>query len=189
MSHPAGGLLSIIGASVQSRLSGVGFLVGVSAFVVLVSGCSAQPASPSRTSQTISVTTSVSSTSHAPASQVSAPTTISALATTTTSTPIRTVAPAPTTVLVPLTTVALRPPPAQVPPAPAPLVAPPRASDPDLVCGAGSYVNSSGNCVHDPVQAPSAPAGASAQCSDGTYSFSQHRSGTCSGHGGVARWL
>lgn len=24
---------------------------------------------------------------------------------------------------------------------------------------------------------------------DGTYSFSQHRQGTCSGHGGVAEWL
>jgi hypothetical protein len=25
-------------------------------------------------------------------------------------------------------------------------------------------------------------------CADGTYSFSQHRRGTCSHHGGVARW-
>nr|WP_273944661.1 DUF3761 domain-containing protein [Kutzneria chonburiensis] len=33
------------------------------------------------------------------------------------------------------------------------------------------------------------PAGATAKCKDGTYSFSQHRSGTCSGHGGVAVWL
>ncbi len=33
------------------------------------------------------------------------------------------------------------------------------------------------------------PYGASALCSDGTYSFSQHRSGTCSHHGGVAQWL
>src|SRR5262249_53652195 len=31
--------------------------------------------------------------------------------------------------------------------------------------------------------------GATALCRDGTYSFSQHRSGTCSHHGGVARWL
>src|SRR5438093_10753380 len=35
----------------------------------------------------------------------------------------------------------------------------------------------------------SAPPGATAQCRDGTYSFSQHHSGTCSHHGGVARWL
>lgn len=34
-----------------------------------------------------------------------------------------------------------------------------------------------------------APAGATAQCRDGTYSFSQHHSGTCSHHGGVAMWL
>jgi S1-C subfamily serine protease len=35
----------------------------------------------------------------------------------------------------------------------------------------------------------SAPKGATAQCRDGTYSFSQSRRGTCSSHGGVARWL
>jgi hypothetical protein len=33
------------------------------------------------------------------------------------------------------------------------------------------------------------PPGATARCRDGTYSFSRHRSGTCSHHGGVARWL
>ena len=33
------------------------------------------------------------------------------------------------------------------------------------------------------------PPGATAQCRDGTYSYSQHRSGTCSFHGGVAVWL
>ena len=33
------------------------------------------------------------------------------------------------------------------------------------------------------------PAGATAQCKDGTYSFSASRSGTCSSHGGVAKWL
>lgn len=35
----------------------------------------------------------------------------------------------------------------------------------------------------------SRPAGATAQCRDGTYSSSQHRSGTCSHHGGVATWF
>jgi len=35
----------------------------------------------------------------------------------------------------------------------------------------------------------SAPPGATALCRDGTYSYSQHRSGTCSHHGGVAKWL
>ena len=34
-----------------------------------------------------------------------------------------------------------------------------------------------------------APPGATALCRDGSYSFSQHRSGTCSHHGGVATWL
>ncbi|WP_442893084.1 DUF3761 domain-containing protein [Amycolatopsis sp. VC5-11] len=31
--------------------------------------------------------------------------------------------------------------------------------------------------------------GATAQCNDGTYSYSQHRSSTCSDHGGVEQWL
>lgn len=57
------------------------------------------------------------------------------------------------------------------------------------VCGADSYINSRGNCVHRPVHASRAPVGASARCRDGTYSFSQSRRGTCSWHGGVAQWL
>lgn len=32
------------------------------------------------------------------------------------------------------------------------------------------------------------PNGATAQCNDGTYSHSAHRSGTCSHHGGVKTW-
>jgi hypothetical protein len=58
-----------------------------------------------------------------------------------------------------------------------------------VVCGGDSYVNTDGNCVPRPQQAPSAPDGATAKCKDGTYSFSQNRSGTCSHHGGVAQWL
>lgn len=53
-------------------------------------------------------------------------------------------------------------------------------------CGTDYYRNSDGNCVHRPSDNPS---GATAQCKDGTYSYSQHRSGTCSGHGGVKTWL
>ena len=53
-------------------------------------------------------------------------------------------------------------------------------------CGEDYYENVDGNCVHRP---SSETAGASAKCKDGTYSYSQHRSGTCSGHGGVAEWL
>ena len=51
------------------------------------------------------------------------------------------------------------------------------------------YINTSGNKVHSPAYSNSIPAGASAQCRDGTYSFSQSRRGTCSHHGGVATWL
>lgn len=51
------------------------------------------------------------------------------------------------------------------------------------------YTNSRGNTVQSPTQYSSQPAGASAQCRDGSYSFSQSRRGTCSHHGGVARWL
>jgi uncharacterized protein YraI len=57
-------------------------------------------------------------------------------------------------------------------------------------CGSGGYVNSRGRWVPSPCSSPSGPpAGASARCRDGTYSFSQSRRGTCSRHGGVSRWL
>ncbi len=51
------------------------------------------------------------------------------------------------------------------------------------------YTNSDGNRVHSPAYSDTVPAGAKAQCRDGSYSFSQHRQGTCSHHGGVGRWL
>lgn len=51
------------------------------------------------------------------------------------------------------------------------------------------YQNSAGNEVHSPAYSNSVPAGASAICGDGTYSFSQSRRGTCSSHGGVSEWL
>jgi hypothetical protein len=52
------------------------------------------------------------------------------------------------------------------------------------------YTNSAGNEVHSPAYTSDSlvPAGASARCGDGTYSFSQSRRGTCSHHGGVATW-
>lgn len=60
---------------------------------------------------------------------------------------------------------------------------------PAVNCPNGTYVNTAGNVVCSPYNAPSTPSGATARCGDGTYSFSQSRSGTCSHHGGVAEWL
>jgi hypothetical protein len=56
-------------------------------------------------------------------------------------------------------------------------------------CPNGTYENSSGNVVCKPYESETQPEGATARCEDGTYSFSEHRSGTCSSHGGVAVWL
>ena len=55
----------------------------------------------------------------------------------------------------------------------------------------GHYVNKQGATVHSPAHSKSGtiPDGASAQCRDATYPFSQHRSGTCSHYSGVAKWL
>ena len=57
-------------------------------------------------------------------------------------------------------------------------------------CGSGYYRNSYGHCVPRPSTDPNlAPGGPTAQCADGTYSYSEHASGTCSHHGGVASWI
>jgi Protein of unknown function (DUF3761) len=49
------------------------------------------------------------------------------------------------------------------------------------------YTNEYGADVHGPSWSHAGPPpGMSAQCADGTYSFSQHSRGTCSHHGGVA---
>lgn len=55
----------------------------------------------------------------------------------------------------------------------------------------GHYTNRAGAQVHSPskTKTGAAPEGATAQCRDQSYSFSQNRRGTCSGHGGVASWL
>lgn len=56
--------------------------------------------------------------------------------------------------------------------------------------GGAGYINSKGEWVPSPTKSVNGkvPAGASAQCADGTYSFSHSRRGTCSHHGGVATW-
>ncbi len=72
--------------------------------------------------------------------------------------------------------------------APAPVSA---ASAAPRLLEQGSYRNVDGAVVHAPAHTDTGavPAGASAQCRDGSFSFSAHRRGTCSHHGGVARWL
>jgi uncharacterized protein YraI len=52
------------------------------------------------------------------------------------------------------------------------------------------YINSDGKRIPSPRMSPTGPpVGATAQCNDGSYSFSTHRRGTCSHHSGVRRWL
>lgn len=63
--------------------------------------------------------------------------------------------------------------------------APSRRSQP---ASGRSYINVDGDRVPSPVFSDTRPAGASARCRDGSYSFSRHRRGTCSHHGGVAEW-
>jgi hypothetical protein len=52
-----------------------------------------------------------------------------------------------------------------------------------------TYTNSAGQKVQSPTRSKTVPEGATAQCRDGSYSFSQNRRGTCSHHGGVRHWL
>jgi len=52
------------------------------------------------------------------------------------------------------------------------------------------YTNFSGARVHSPAYSSSGiPAGATAECRDGTCRFSLHHCGTRSHHGSVAQWL
>ncbi|MEI6352807.1 MAG: DUF3761 domain-containing protein [Candidatus Nomurabacteria bacterium] len=53
-----------------------------------------------------------------------------------------------------------------------------------------TYTNVSGNSIKSPSYSSNGiPAGATAKCKDGTYSFSQNHRGSCSRHGGVSNWL
>ncbi len=52
----------------------------------------------------------------------------------------------------------------------------------------GSYINSDGHVVKDP-RCIDDSAGARYLCRDGSYSFSEHRQGACSRHGGVEKDL
>jgi hypothetical protein len=53
------------------------------------------------------------------------------------------------------------------------------------------YYNSAGSYIPSPSYSGATTGGYSptAVCRDGTYSYSQSRSGTCSSHGGVSSWL
>lgn len=55
--------------------------------------------------------------------------------------------------------------------------------------GNGYYINCDGQRIQRPTHYETRPAGATAVCRDGTYSFSTHTRGTCSHHGGVKAWL
>jgi hypothetical protein len=51
------------------------------------------------------------------------------------------------------------------------------------------YRSSDRSLVHGPTREENATYGPiTADCRDGTHSYSHHRTGTCSGHGGVAKW-
>lgn len=50
------------------------------------------------------------------------------------------------------------------------------------------YNNVNGISVQSPTHYSTRPAGATARCRDGSYSFSLSRRGTCSHHGGVVEW-
>src|SRR5437016_5551553 len=62
----------------------------------------------------------------------------------------------------------------------------PRQPQPSCIDN-GTYQNKDDQTVPRPENCSTAPAGASAQCRDGSYSFSKNRRGTCSHHGGVAK--
>jgi predicted RNA-binding Zn-ribbon protein involved in translation (DUF1610 family) len=54
-------------------------------------------------------------------------------------------------------------------------------------CNENHYVNSSGHVVHSP-SCGNEHEKRTAECRDGSVSFSEHHRGTCSYHSGVARW-
>jgi Protein of unknown function (DUF3761) len=63
-------------------------------------------------------------------------------------------------------------------------------SDEGNLTNHGCYLNRDHQSTHRPSMSAdgATPAGATAKCADGAYSFSRHRGGTCSSHGGVAQF-
>lgn len=74
-------------------------------------------------------------------------------------------------------------------PQPAPSQPAPQQQSQPKCTDSGTYVNTKGQTVKRPENCSAAPQGATAQCRDGTYSFSKSHRGACSHHGGVAKWL
>src|SRR6202045_4501972 len=73
--------------------------------------------------------------------------------------------------------------------APAAAAAPPAAAPPAAAAPKESKPSTHSKSAPTAAAGNTDPTGATAKCKDGTYSKSQHRSGTCSSHGGVAEWL
>jgi Protein of unknown function (DUF3761) len=58
-----------------------------------------------------------------------------------------------------------------------------------FACNDRHYANVDGQVVHSPsCREEEENEKPTADCRDGSVSFSHHHSGTCSGHGGVAHW-
>ena len=83
--------------------------------------------------------------------------------------------------------------PAARPPAMAPAATPAPAPPSDRVRSTTKASSSSSNSSNETGGSgkpeDTDPTGAVAKCKDGMYSHSAHRTGSCSGHGGVAQWL
>lgn len=54
--------------------------------------------------------------------------------------------------------------------------------------GSRYYRSTDGSMVHRPTRGNQDYGSVTARCTDGSRSFSHHHRGTCSRHGGVARW-
>ncbi|MEV7550325.1 DUF3761 domain-containing protein [Amycolatopsis sp. NPDC089917] len=162
------------------RTTKLGMALAIGLLVAGGCGVETVPTGRVTTQSSPASTTTTVSTSSTPSSSWAAPTT--------TDTAVST--PAPQQFVAPTTTAVAVP--KQVDPTPTKTrpKTTPTAKAPNLAeCGSDYYRNTDGVCVHRPATGPGAADGATAVCKDGSYSYSQNRRGTCSGHGGVRTWL